>query len=84
MRRRAFPHARSETVLSKHSRWFGSQTHLLEIRALQMLELLHFLMIEGRVAGASASEQATGHLAISEGVEVENFLPELVDLPASA
>jgi hypothetical protein len=36
-----------------------------------MLGLLRSLMIEGRVAGASASEQVTGHLAILECAEVE-------------
>jgi hypothetical protein len=48
-----------------------------------MLGPLRFLMIEGRVAGASANEQATGHLAILEGAEVEKFLPVPADLPAS-
>jgi hypothetical protein len=54
-----------------HLQWLDSQTHLLEIHALQMLGLLRCLMIEGRVGGASASEPVTGHLAISEGAEVE-------------
>jgi len=58
--------------------------HLLEICALQTLGLLHSLMIEGRVAGASASEQATGYLEISAGAEVEHFLLEPANLPASA
>jgi len=47
-----------------------------------MLGPLRFLMVEGRVAGASASEQATGRLAILEGAEVEKFLLVPADLPA--
>ena len=56
----------------------------MEIRALQMLGLLHSLMIEGRVAGVSVNEQATGYLAISASAEVEYFLLEPANLPASA
>jgi hypothetical protein len=41
-------------------------------------------MIEERLAWASANEQVTGHLAISAGAEVENFLLEPAYLPVSA
>jgi hypothetical protein len=57
--------------------------HLLEIRALRMVELPHSLMIEGRVAWALVNEQATGCLAILAAAEVECFLLEPANLLAS-
>jgi hypothetical protein len=49
-----------------------------------MLELLHFLMIEGRVAWALVNEQAIGYPTISAAAEVEYFLLEPANLLASA
>jgi hypothetical protein len=49
-----------------------------------MLELLHSLMIEGRVAWVLVNEQAIGHPTISAAAEVEYFQLEPVNLLASA